>query len=280
MAEEITAEFTREDLVVDVPALRVIPKVTIACKTDLGRVRENNEDKFEFFIPEERALLASRGLVFVVCDGMGGHAAGQIASELASKTFIELYLRSNGKTPEEAAYSALEATNRFVCDVGRQVRGRAGMGTTLVALCLIQDQAMVVNVGDSRAYRYRGGDLLRLTQDHTLAEEYLRSGVISPEEAARHPYSHVLSRCIGMEEKVVPDIFVHDIAVGDVYLLCSDGLTGLVDDDVIAQTLSLPPSDAAWKLVSQALIAGGSDNCTVLIVRVDALAPPGNMGEH
>jgi serine/threonine protein phosphatase PrpC len=273
MSEEITAEFSREELTAHAPPLRVIPRVTVACKTDLGRVRENNEDKFEFFLPEDRVLLATRGLVFVVCDGMGGHSAGQIASELACKTFIDVYLRHSSEDPEEALRFAVEATNRFVCDVGRQVPGRAGMGTTLVALCLVQDKAFVVNVGDSRAYRYRRGELLRLTHDHTLAEEYVRSGMLSPEEVARHPYSHVLSRCIGVEEKVVPDIFVHDVEVNDVYLLCSDGLTGHVGDEEIAQALSLPPSEAAWRLVAQALVAGGTDNCTVLIVRVDSLSP-------
>ncbi len=274
MSEEITAEFTREEIIAQAPPLRVIPKVTVACKTDLGRVRENNEDKFEFFIPEDRTLLATRGLVFVVCDGMGGHSAGQIASELACKSFIDVYLRHSSSNPEEAAVSAVESANRFVYEVGRQVPGRRGMGTTLVALCLVQDKAIVVNVGDSRAYRYRVGELTRLTQDHTLAEEYVRAGALSPEEALHHPYSHVLSRSIGVEEKVIPDVIVQDVAVNDVYLLCSDGLTGHVNDESIAQALSLPPSESAWRLVSQALIAGGTDNCTVLIVRVDSLSSP------
>lgn len=150
--DEITAEYSTEQLA-PAAALRVRPHVTVAAKTDLGRVRENNEDKFEFFIPEEDSLLASRGEVFLVCDGMGGHAAGQIASELACKTFIDVYLHHPASEPAQAMAAAVAAANRFVNDVGRAVPARKGMGTTLSALILVQDAAYTVQVGDSRIYR-------------------------------------------------------------------------------------------------------------------------------
>jgi PPM family protein phosphatase len=274
--DEITAEYTTDQLAASA-TLRVRPRVTVACKTDLGRVRENNEDKYEFYIPEEDAVLASRGEVFIVCDGMGGHAAGQIASELAAKTFIDVYLHHPSSDPAAAMVAGVTAANRFVVDVGRAVPARRGMGTTLSGLILLQDQAYVVQVGDSRVYRLRNGELLMLTHDHTWVDEAIRNGMMSPEEAEVHPYKHVLTRAIGSEGEVVPDVESLDLKVGDVYLLCSDGLINHVSDDALADTLrENSPAPAVWKLVGQALQGGGSDNCTVMVVRVDDLEQVGD----
>jgi len=272
--DEITAEYTTEQLVPSVE-LRCIPQVTVAAKTDLGRVRENNEDKFEFFISEDMSTLASRGLVFLVCDGMGGHAAGQIASELACKTFIDVYLHHPSTEPQTAMISGVTAANRFVVDVGRAIPSRKGMGTTLSGLILIQDTAYAVQVGDSRIYRLRDGQLDMLTHDHTWVEEAIRAGMIRPEEAETHPYKHVLTRAIGSDGEVKPDVFSFDLLAGDLFLLCSDGLINHVDDASIAEILkSKAPAEAAWTLVAQALLGGGSDNTTVLLVRVDSLNSP------
>ncbi len=271
--DEITAEYTTEQLVPSVE-LRFVPKVTVAAKTDLGRVRENNEDKYEFFQSEDEATLASRGQVFLVCDGMGGHAAGQIASELACKTFIDVYLHHPSTDPAVAMISGVQAANRFVLDVGRAVPSRKGMGTTLSGLVLIQDQAFVVQIGDSRIYRLRNGELLMLTHDHTWVDEAIRAGMIRPEEAETHPYKHVLTRAIGTEGDVRPDVELFDLKAGDVFMLCSDGLVNHVPDDAIGEVLrAKAPSEAAWTLVGQALLGGGSDNTTVMIVRVDAVNP-------
>jgi len=271
--DEITAEYTTEQLVPSVE-LRFVPKVTIAAKTDLGRVRENNEDKYEFFIAEDEATLASRGQVFLVCDGMGGHAAGQIASELACKTFIDVYLHHPSSDPAIAMSSGVQAANRFVVDVGRAVPSRKGMGTTLSGLVLLQDQAYVVQVGDSRIYRLRNGELLMLTHDHTWVDEAIRAGMLKPEEAETHPYKHVLTRAIGAEGDVKPDIEIFDLKQGDIFMLCSDGLVNHVHDDAIGEILrTKSPSEAAWTLVGQALLGGGSDNTTVMVVRIDELQP-------
>jgi serine/threonine protein phosphatase PrpC len=271
---EITAEFTREDLIAEVP-LRVIPRVTVACKTDLGRVRENNEDKFEFYIPEETDWLAIRGLVFLVCDGMGGAAAGQIASELTCKTFIDHFYHHASLSPEEAAKAAVQSANRFVLDIGRAIPGRQGMGTTLSGLILCQDQAILVQVGDSRIYRLRDHDLQQLSEEHTFVEEQVRAGVITPQEAENHPYSHVLTKAIGVEEALEPQVQTIETQVGDTFLLCSDGLTNHVTDPEIAEIISqYSPAKAVWKLVNKAIAAGGSDNCTALLVRLDRLDPP------
>ena len=273
--EETTAEFAVQELAPRVE-LRARPSVTVGAKTDLGRVRENNEDKLEFFVPTTDDELASRGMIFIVCDGMGGHEAGQIASELACKTFIDVYRNHPSESPEEAARSAVVAANRFVLDVSRAVPNRKGMGTTLSALLIVQDKAVIAQVGDSRVYRLRGGELVQMTNDHTWVEETVAMGTLTREEAEVHQYKHVLTRAIGTEQDVKVDIFSEDVQVGDVYLLCSDGLTGHVEDGEIQRALlEEGPGEAAWGLVGKALVGGGRDNVTVVIVRVDGLEAVG-----
>ncbi len=269
--DEITAEYAVADLLP--PAeLRALAKVSIGAKTDLGRIRENNEDKFEFYIPDDDVVLASRGQVFVVCDGMGGHAAGQIASELAAKTFIDVYLSHPAADVKDALVEALHAANRYVFMVSRSIPSRRGMGTTFTGMVLLQNMGYVVQVGDSRAYRLRNGELKQLTEDHTYMNEMIRMGTLTPEQAAVHPQKHVLTRAVGVEENVMCDVFEFEIQEGDLYFLCSDGILNHVEDDAIGQLLaSNGPASAAWKLVGQALLGGGSDNATALVVRVDEL---------
>ena len=269
--EEITAEFSTDQLA-PAPELLFNMKVTVSAKTDLGRVRENNEDKFEYYASEDERVLASRGQIYLVCDGMGGHAAGQIASELASKTFIDVYLHHPAADPAQAMYAGVQAANRFVCDVGRAIPARRGMGTTLSGLVLVQGTAYTVQVGDSRIYRLRDRKLEQLTVDHSWVALRIREGVLSPAEAETHPYKHVLERAIGTEGTVDPDIEKHDVRVGDVFLLCSDGLLNHVGDDRIAEImLANGLAEGAWKLVAEALLGGGSDNTTVMLVRIDTL---------
>lgn len=269
--DDSTAEYAVSELTAQV-ALRVRTLISVAAKTDLGRVRENNEDKFEFYIPDDEGILARRGQVFVVCDGMGGHAAGQIASELACKTFIDVYLNHPSEDPGLAMATAVMAANRFVLDVARSVPGRHGMGTTLSGLILLQGLAYVVQVGDSRIYRLREGELVALTTDHTWVNEAVRAGIIRPEEAETHQYKHVLTRAIGSEDIVRPDINAWEVEAGDLYMLCSDGLLNHVTDEAIGEHLrSYAPAEATWKLVGAALQGGGSDNTTVMIVRIDAV---------
>lgn len=271
--DEITAEFEVAGLAEPV-VLRTRPRVTVAGKTDLGRVRENNEDKFEYFLPEQASSLANRGLVFVVCDGMGGHEAGQIASELACKTFLDVYLSHPSPEPKVASQAAISAANRFVLDVARAIPSRKGMGTTLTALALIQDRFLIGHVGDSRAYRLRAGALEQLTDDHTFVEESVRQGTTTREEAENSPYRHMLTRAIGAEDGMVPDFYEGELEVEDCFLLCSDGVTNHVSDDQLHRFLSeFGPSEAAWKIVNAALAGGGSDNATVLVVRIDSLDP-------
>lgn len=269
--EEITAEYLVEEIKAPV-ALKCKPVVTVAGKTDMGRVRENNEDKHEFYLAETEEELARRGHVFVVCDGMGGHEAGQVASELACKTFIDVYRSHPAEDATEAAASAVHAANRFIMDVARAIPSRSGMGTTLVALILVQDQGFFINVGDSRGYRLRGEEFQQVTNDHTWIEETVVSGQMSREEAENHPYKHVITRALGTMAEVLPDLFTFDPAVGDVYYLCSDGVTNHVSNERIGELMeSCSPSQMAWKSVNEALEGGGSDNATALCIRLDGL---------
>lgn len=274
--DEITAEYEVADLGLEVPYHTRI-HATWAVKTDLGRVRENNEDKVEVFIPDTESELASRGLVFLVCDGMGGHEAGQIASELAANTFVDAYRQFPNPDPLSAATAAVTAANRYVVDVGRAVPSRRGMGCTLSAVMLVQDRAVIAHVGDSRVYRWRDGTLEQLTQDHTWVENMVRTGALPRAEAEAHPYRHMLLRAIGTEATVESDVFWVDLRADDRFFVCSDGVTNHVSDDQIGALLAgFGPSEAAWRAISLARQGGGSDNATVAITYVTdmvAVAP-------
>lgn len=269
--EDTTAEYAVQQIVTPIE-LHTRPYVSVGAKTDIGRIRENNEDKYEFFLAESNADLATKGHVFVVCDGMGGHEAGQIASELACKTFIDVYRNHPSDDPAAAARAAVAAANRFINDVARAMPSRKGMGTTMSALLVVQDKGYVVQVGDSRVYRSLGGECVQLTTDHTWVEETVRAGLMPREEAENHPYKHVITRALGTEQSVDPDVFLVELEQGDMYFLCSDGVTNHVSNERVGEILNgATPSEAAWRLVGEALVGGGSDNATALVVRIDRL---------
>jgi PPM family protein phosphatase len=168
--------------------------------------------------------------------------------------------------------AAVAAANRFVLDVARAVPSRRGMGTTLSALVLIQDQGFIAQVGDSRIYRLREEAIEQLTIDHTWVEDMVRGGVMQREIAETHPNRHMLTRAIGTENDAEPDVFTFSLREGDVYLICSDGMTNHGPDEDLAKIMNEnTPGDSAWKLVGAALVGGGSDNTTCIIVRVDTL---------
>ncbi|MDQ2987053.1 MAG: protein phosphatase 2C domain-containing protein [Armatimonadota bacterium] len=271
---ETTAEFDAEDLAAAAVQLRVLPSVWLGAKTDIGRLRENNEDKYEFRMPDTDQLLASRGLTFVVCDGMGGAEAGQIASELATKTFLDVYYNHRSADPAEAALDAARAANRYVNDVSKTVPGRHGMGCTLTALAFVQDEAVLAHVGDSRAYRLRDGVFEQVSDEHTYVEEQVRLGMMTVQDAEHSQYKHILSRAVGAEPDVAPQIDRWPLMEGDTYVLCSDGVSNeLSDDGIKAIVEQHGPSEAAWRIVNEALLAGGRDNATVIVVVVMGLIP-------
>ena len=269
--DDITAPYAVAELHEAVP-LRVRIRTQVAAKTDLGRVRENNEDKFEFYIPDSEEVLARRGHIYLVCDGMGGHNAGQIASELATKTFIEVYLNHPASDAGTAGMAAAHAAHRFVSDVGRAVAQRKGMGTTLSALLLVQDRAIVVQVGDSRVYRLRAGVLDQITTDQTWVEDVIAKGVMDRATAEQHQYKHVILQAIGGDNELSPDLYEQELQTGDTFLICSDGLTNHLNNAQIHEMMEASgPSEACWKMVNAALADGGSDNCTAMIVHVEEL---------
>jgi protein phosphatase len=277
MNEEITAELSLEQLQAP-PAepLRVLPIVKFVARSEIGRVRENNEDKFDFYEPDEPGRLASRGSVYLVCDGMGGHEAGQIASELAAKLFLYHYYHSDG-TPQEAAERAILQAHAYLQRMGQTIPSRRDMGTTLTALILRQEEGILAHVGDSRCYRLRNGELLQLTRDHTLVQEWVEQGLLTPEAARHSPYGSVITQAIGVEGErgpLRPDIETFPLQEGDLFLLCSDGLTDLLEDTEIGEILRThPPTQAAWTLVDRALAEGGRDNITVVLVQIRELRP-------
>ena len=228
--------------------------------TDVGRVRQNNEDDL---------LVASP--LFAVADGMGGHAAGEVASGIAVRMLGEQF--EGDRTPAGLA-DAVRAANRAVWEKAQEDPQLRGMGTTLTAVALVDDGGeevlAVVNVGDSRAYRLQGGELEQLTEDHSLVEELVRTGRLSAAEAQVHPQKHVLTRVLGVDADVEVDCFRIIPYRGDRFLLASDGLFNEVDDRTIAGVLRRvdDPDAAAVKLVELAKGNGGSDNITAVVVDV------------
>jgi serine/threonine protein phosphatase PrpC len=271
--QEITAEFSAEELGSALPdePLRVVPRVKFVARSEIGHARENNEDKFDFYEPDEEPLLAARGSVYLVCDGMGGHNAGQIASELAAKQFLHAYYHLGG-TAQEAARHAILQAHHYIAEMASKIPSRYGMGTTLTALILKQDEGILAHVGDSRCYRLREGVFEQLSRDHTLVARLVEQGIITPEQARYHPQRNVIRQAVGVadpSEPLEPDIETFALQAGDLYLLCSDGLTDMVDDAEIEAILrDEPPTRAAWRLVDRALANGGRDNITVVLVQI------------
>jgi protein phosphatase len=277
---EITARFSRDELVRgwrprEPRTPRVIPIIKMGVRTDLGRIRENNEDKSDFYEPEDPTLLAARGCLYAVADGMGGHAAGQIASEMALKNVLSSYYDSETDEIPNALLEALFTANTTVHNVATMVAERNGMGTTMTAAVVAEDRVYVGQVGDSRAYLIRDGAIRQVTFDHSWVAEQVRMGTLTPEEAETSPYRNVITRSIGTQPEVDPDVFVEEALAGDIWVLCSDGLTGHVQDEEIRLIASTqPPTEAARQLIELANSRGGRDNITVLIFQIRDLVLP------
>jgi PPM family protein phosphatase len=237
-----------------------------AAASDRGRKRPSNEDAFGFSIEDG---------VFVVCDGMGGAAAGEVASSVAVDEFLHLLAgrgQNSGTPMPDAAEQAIVAANGAVFARAQENNRLSGMGTTLVALAVQDSRAWVLNIGDSRCYRLRSSALELLTVDHSLVEEQVRLGRMTPSEASRSPYKNVITRALGTQDRVTPDVFEHAAEPGDLFLLCSDGLTRELPDEMIASLLSTdaPLDQLCTRLVNAAKSAGGHDNITCLLVRAEA----------
>jgi PPM family protein phosphatase len=236
-------------------------KLEAAGRTDVGQVRTSNEDAFGYCVEDG---------VFALCDGMGGAAAGEVASRMAVDTLIERLCDARSR---ENRRRVLEEA---IADANQRVHSRAegdstlrGMGTTLVALAIGSDHALIGHVGDSRCYLFRNGELTRKTLDHSLVDEQVRLGQLTRDEAEHSPLRNVITRAIGTQVSVTADIDELDLRPGDILLLCSDGLTRELPDDRIATLLDEDGNleELCSRLVNSAKAAGGHDNITAVLVR-------------
>ena len=283
-SSEKTARLDREELNegwAEVGRLpRLLATLRMGAKTDLGRVRDNNEDKFDFFEPEDPAVLATKGCFYAVADGMGGHSAGQIACELALKTVIEIYYSSPSADTEATLRHAVIEANALIYDSAQTNPDRQGMGTTLTAVVVLEDRLTVAQVGDSRAYLLRSHQITQVTEDHSWVAEQVRLGTMTLAEAQVSPFRNIITRSIGTSAAVEPDVFTHEIQVGDTLVLCSDGLSGHLEPyEIQSITEEHSPSAAALSLVEAANERGGRDNITAVVLAVRALTPYAGAGE-
>jgi PPM family protein phosphatase len=238
--------------------------------TDRGRVRRRNEDAY-LVLPESR--------LYAVADGMGGHAAGDVASRTAVNVLAESFARVPSRRIMHGAMTrrlldAFAAANAAILSHALTQPQCAGMGTTLTAVAPLDAaaQCVVAHVGDSRLYRLRAGELHQVTRDHTWVQQQVEAGILTPAEARHHPLSSLLNRVLGTQEVGPADSMVFDTLPGDLLLLCSDGLTGMIDDAELATLLQrpLPLEQHARELVEAANAGGGTDNITVLLLRAAA----------
>jgi protein phosphatase len=230
--------------------------------TDTGRQRRANEDS-----------LLARSPLFVVADGMGGAQAGEVASRIAVESFQSGL--DSAHEPEHELAELAQAANARIHELSHSNAEQAGMGTTLTAVYVGEQEIAIAHVGDSRAYCLRDGELLRLTDDHSLVDELLRQGRLTPEEAVEHPQRSVITRALGPEGSVEVDTRSFQARAGDVYLLCSDGLTTMLSEQLIAQLMLEHAGlrDAGEALIGAANEAGGRDNITVLLLRLEEVVP-------
>jgi PPM family protein phosphatase len=243
-----------------------------AMLTHVGAVRTRNEDVVVYATARDNAAAVRRGSMALVADGMGGHAAGEVASRLAAEIIRRVYFESDGSIPMVLA-SAFAAANREIISFAARHPECAGMGTTCTTLALADNQAWLAHIGDSRAYLLRDGSLAKLSVDQTLTAQLVREGKMTEEEAADSPVGNVILQALGMGPEIRPLIWAESLPLlaGDVLVLCTDGLCGLVHDDTIAEIVGhLPPTEACKALVETALAAGGHDNISVGIVRTAA----------
>jgi protein phosphatase len=252
-------------------ALRIVEKAALS---DVGRQRQGNEDSY-----------LERSPLFAVADGMGGARAGEVASRIA----VEQFDADNGSddTPEEQLAEVARGANRKIHQMAQDDSAYAGMGTTFTAALVTGKHIAIGHVGDSRLYRFREGELERLTHDHSLVEEFVRQGKLTPAEAEVHPQRSIITRALGPEPEVEVDTYTHSGRDGDVYLLNSDGLTGMINEQQVAEILRDRESleDAAEKLIAAANENGGKDNITVVLFRLgsdgeeeDEDEEPGTLG--
>lgn len=271
-----TSTFEAEE---DPPA--TVFKVRVSLHTDVGCVRELNEDSVRFVQPESPFELAYKGVMVVVCDGMGGHAGGEVASKLGVETIGDTYMNSKLATASALRESFLLA-NAAIFNKAKRDSSLHGMGTTGTALVLRGAQAFYAHVGDSRLYLVRNGDIYQMSEDHSMVMEMVRRGTLSAAEARNHPQSNIILRALGTQPQVEVSLWDEPfpLRAGDRWVLCSDGLSDLVEDGEIQKAASQTDIDAMGdSLIALARSRGGHDNVSVVIAEVLPLDVPVSLEE-
>ena len=257
----------------------VTQKVNACAKTDIGYKREKNEDQYLILDDEVDSInIKHNGRLYALADGMGGHTGGEVASKMACQGMSDYYLKTTTSDQHSTDYcrarlqhlkTTLHDVHNKIIEHGQGSREYEDMGTTLSAIVLIKNRALIAHVGDSRIYRLRGNLLEQLTEDHTFAQAFLQKGYITPEVASEHPIRHVMTQALG---KGIEDIFlrIEKVKRGDTFLLCSDGLHDMLSDEEIKNVLSknYALKDKCNRLVASALRMGGKDNVTVIVIQV------------
>lgn len=242
----------------------VVWPLVVGGRTDIGRTRKRNEDAI-YVEPVDSPNARSFGWFGAVADGLGGRPAGDTASQLAVKVASDTFYKRGVAAADERLRSAVERANTAIHETARQSLQYAGMASTITAAVIHHDALILAQVGDSRAYRVRQGRIERLTRDHSLVADGLRIGAITPEEARDHPRRNVVTRVLGSDENVKVDLVKERLRSGDVIVLCSDGLHGLVEDEEIRAALRDDPQSSADALVALANERGGHDNISVIV---------------
>jgi protein phosphatase len=252
-------------------------RLSSAGRTHVGMKRTHNEDSLRLLREEN---------LFIVADGMGGHASGEVASQMSVETLAEFFrataeddeitwpykMDKGRKYEENRVINGIKLSNRRIFESASRDARLKGMGTTIVVLFFVNGLAYIAHVGDSRIYRFRDGQLKQLTEDHSLLNDYIKMKNLTPEEIEAFPHKNVIVRALGMKETVQVDV-AHDVPQpGDIYLLCSDGLSGMVHDDEMAELLRADGDDLDVKcqrMIDRANEHGGTDNITVILVRYE-----------
>lgn len=245
-------------------------ELDIGRRTDTGRRRQHNEDCLGIYVPQRHEEIDERGALLVVADGMGGYAAGEVASHIAVETVVDSYYEDPTAAVEESLRRAVDAANQAVLQEASRDAGRSGMGTTMAVAAILRGELTAANVGDSRVYLIRDGHASQISHDHSWVAELLAGGKITPEEARHHPQRNVITRSLGGRPDVEVEVYPrHRLRTGDVVLVCSDGLWGMVAAEQIPPIVGpLSAQAAADALIVAANQAGGHDNITAIVCRV------------
>ncbi len=235
-------------------------KIQVFGMTDVGVKRKNNQDTF--LVDENLGL-------YIVADGMGGHLGGEVASKLAAETTQSFCREYKDLSPRERLEKAVNAASEKIYTEGQKNENLKDMGTTVVALLSHENYGYIAQVGDSRVYLFSQGAVWQITEDHTVVQEEVRAGIISPEDIENHEFQHVITRSVGYQKEVVVDVYRRKLQLNDRFLLCSDGLSGLVKSHEMLEQLESNSLETSVKnLIALANSRGGADNITIVVCQV------------